>query len=69
MYANVHIGKNYPISIHKISDRDFLKMLILIIMCISRENYTPEWAETLNISSLGRNKKKWQRILFYSASN
>ena len=58
MYANAHIGKSYPISIHKISNRDFLKMLILIIMCISRENHTPEWAETLNISSVGRNPNK-----------
>ena len=58
MYANAHIGKNYQISIHKISDRDFLKMLIWIIMCISRENHTPEWAATLNISSVGRNPNK-----------
>ena len=69
MYTNAHIGENYAISIHKISNRDFLKMLILTFMCIIRENHTPEWAETANILSLGRNQKKWQRILFFSASN
>ena len=59
MYANAHyIGKKYPICIHKISDRDFLKMLIWIIMSISRVNLTPEWAATLNISSVGKNPNK-----------
>ena len=64
MYANAHIGENYPISILKISNRDFLKMLNLTFMCIIRENHTPEWAETLNISSLGRNPKSGNE--FYS---